>query len=156
MAGHKRRFGWSHDPAAIARLVGNFAVGAVMLGIMGLTVYETHAEVEDLRRQWNIGGPPCATATPALDPAGHFATEITYVGVDYAFDRAGVFCADVPDRTLLAPATHQVCQFNNPRFVRVRAPGEAGQTVFDIPPMQQATVIVRGGRAACVLAGWFR
>jgi hypothetical protein len=156
LIGRAKRTGRFQIPgwATVSRHAGAVVIFGVMLGLMAFTVAQTEAQIRALREQWDISGPPCAVATTALDPVEHLGTEFSYVGADYAFDRAGVYCADVPDRTLFKPVTHQVCQFNNPRFVRVHT--RAGVVVFDIPPLRVATVIVRNGRPSCVLAGWFR
>lgn len=137
----------------IARWCAGLLPVALMAVVLVIVVAPIQAQVDELRAQWNIDGPPCARTTAALDPAVHLRTEFTYVGVDYAYERAGASCADIPDRTLLRAVTHQACQFNNPRFIRVRTPAET--VTFDIPPVEHATTFVRGGHVSCVLAGWF-
>lgn len=113
------------------------------------------SEVQALKAEWTIEGPPCPIVTELLPSVVGRKPAKTFRYGDAEFSRAfgAAFCAAIPEDRLWTRASYRVCQFNNPGAVTVRTDGRS--VIFQPPVGRRLTVTVRDGVASCVVGGWF-
>lgn len=142
-------------PARVLPALQWFIVAVAVCIVPATVAFGAWSEVEALRAEWTIDGPPCpviAQLTPALigrKPPRTFR----YGSAAFTRSFGAVYCAAIPELGLWKRESYRVCQFNNPGAVTVDLGGE--RTIFRPPPGRRATVTVRKGRASCVVGGWF-
>lgn len=112
-------------------------------------------ELQSMRKQWTVKGPPCERVTQIGRWVGDGKPPRTISYGPYAFTRwsGAIYCADIPVESVFSRATYRVCQFNNPGAVGVSTGTE--EVIFQPPIGERATVTVRSGHASCVVGGWF-
>jgi len=138
--------------AAHLQVVG---LSGLLLSIVPMSVgVATWMQVEALRREWTVAGPPCRPIDPAAIPAAYdLKQSFAYMGADFAYHTGAGYCADIPERGLLTAATYQVCQFNNAGVLRVRTAG--GSYAFGPLAGHRVTVTLRRGAGRGVGGGWW-
>jgi hypothetical protein len=148
MANTKRR---KLDIDALAPL---FLGGAIALAPTGFGINQW-LELQGLRREWTVKGPPCAQVAQLGRWVGDGRPPRTIRYGPYAFTRwsGAILCGDIPEPDPFTRATYRVCQFNNPGAVAVDTGSE--KVTFQPPVGERATVTVRRGHASCVVGGWF-
>jgi hypothetical protein len=127
---------------------------ALAAGIPAWAVFALWAHQQELRRDWDIKGPPCP---PARDSWQSIVLKrephtFKYGGADFAHPFGGADCSSVPDGGFITRKAYYVCQFTGPIMIAVAT---GGRTVpYEPGPGRRATVSLRRGRLACVLGGW--
>ena len=138
-----------HAPAIVLIML-------VLVGFVVLTGYVTWVGRKADVDQWKIKGPPCATVAQVsriAAPPKRGPMNFVYAGAKFARSYGSASCATIPEDGLLTRKTYHVCQFNNPGAVTVSWGGRS--TIFEPPVGRRVTVTLRGGRASCVVGGWF-
>jgi hypothetical protein len=148
----------ARDRAANGRaLIGMGLLLAGLVTIPLIDVIRMTIVAEREEQAWTITGPACAR----VDKPSPVATSRRgvqrhrYGDISFARSFGAVSCAAFEEPGLRwKPVFYRVCQFNNPGAVTVTTPRE--RVTFEGVPGRPVTVTVRGGRASCVIAGWFR
>lgn len=129
----------------------------MVVSIPAREVYGTWAAHRAEVEAWTISGPPCpVVAAPSPRAKGKRPPKtFSYRGVTFERQHGHVSCVALPEPAGTMERRHYpVCQFNAPSYVAVTVSGRT--TVFEPGPVRPATITVRDGEPACVLAGWFR
>src|SRR5690606_26452424 len=92
-------------------------------------------------------GPPC----PAGEPVATMPKTLVLERVGFGSRSGHSACTVLNGDEGRSRSTFPVCQFTSPGLVRVTTP-DGQSTWFAPPPGRPATVSVRGGRPACVVA----
>ncbi|WP_374468972.1 hypothetical protein [Phenylobacterium sp.] len=142
-------FGGSFHAAGMIGLL------AMLLTIPGYILLSGWLERRAEIRAWTIDGPPCPQ--PAmLDPkvvGTRPAKVFSYRGARFARQSGHASCVALDEGGAFERRLYTVCQFNAPAGLAVTT--DAGTWRFQPGAGRNITVTVRGGRAACVLNGWF-
>ncbi|MEO8113080.1 MAG: hypothetical protein ABI655_01780 [Phenylobacterium sp.] len=131
------------------------SIGLVITVIPGGLALSTWAQVQALKAQWTVAGPPCQVVAQAPTSVVGRKPPLTfqYGGVTFSRAFAAANCQALPEDTLFTRESFPVCQFNNPGAVTVTAGGRS--VIFQPPVGRRATVTVRHGAPSCVVGGWF-
>lgn len=138
-------------------LVGMGVLVAALLAIPLIDVVRTAMLAKMEAREWTITGPACSVVNKPSPVATSRRGVMRHRYGDVGFARSfgAVSCAAFPEPGLRwERRVYRVCQFNNPGAVTVTT--ARGVTTFEGVPGRPMTVKVSGGRASCVIAGWFR
>lgn len=139
-----------------AQEAGLIGVLAILLAVPGFIVAESWYERWATKRDWTIAGPPCPVVErPARAVVGSKPPrDFVFNGVTFRRHFGHVSCLAFREDGFLPTGHYSVCQFSGPGAVHVIRDG--GTVVFQPGVGKNATVTVRRGQAACVVAGWFR
>jgi hypothetical protein len=143
-----RRGQWLQDVGLVGLLM-------MVASVPGYIVYAAWAADRAERATWNIVGPPCPVVSqPSRLAVGRRPPKRFQYG-ESTFTRsfAAVSCAAFSEGAPWTDKVYRVCQFNNPGAVTVVTAGR--RVVFEALPGRRVTVMVRDGKAACAVAGWF-
>jgi hypothetical protein len=133
-----------------------FALLPFLCALPGFIVFKTWVEATSLKAEWTIKGPPClpvAQASPLGIRRHKPPTTFQYHEVSFTRSFGGASCWSVPENAFWPSENYRVCRFNNPGAVVVKTGGTT--TIFEPGVGLPATVTVRGGKASCVIGGWF-
>ncbi|HWA61774.1 MAG TPA: hypothetical protein VG939_10385 [Caulobacteraceae bacterium] len=101
---------------------------------------------------WKIAGPPCPGLTAADYRTQGLSADKTFDfnGLTYSRRFGNAFCSEVATKGLMGAASYPACQFTSPDVLAVKR----GRDLFLFRPGlgRKATVTVRDGRVACVMA----
>lgn len=127
----------------------------LLVAVPAIDVYRTWAGARAEKKAWTIRGPACPVVDhPQASVVGHKPpTTFTYNKVSFTRHLGDVSCAAFREDGFMNRANYSVCQFSGPGAVTVRTATD--QVTFQPGPGKRTTVTVRGGRASCVVAGWF-
>lgn len=128
----------------------------ILCALPAFIVFKNFVETLSLRAEWTLKGPACAvvaTPSPVATRRHKPPTTFDYGPVSWTRSFGGASCGAVPENPLWPSSNYHVCRFNNPGAVVVTQ--GAQKTIFEPGVGQPATVTVRGGKASCVVAGWF-
>lgn len=136
--------------------LGLVTLAVLAAGIPSWAVYSLWAHQHELRRDWNIVGPPCPMATDTwqsivLKREPH---TFKYGGATFAHPFGGADCSSVPDGGFITRNAYYVCQFTRPVMISV-ATGDR-TILFEPGYGRRATVSLRRGKVACVIGGWLQ
>ncbi len=135
-----------------------FGMTLVLLAVMSIPaalVIANWLEMRQARAAWAIEGPPCPRlASDAILRTSRRPPHVfDYGGVRFARQYGHASCVGFREDGLFNPAIYRVCQFNAPATLAVTTGGQ--QLAFKPGVGHHATVTIRGGRASCVVGGWF-
>ncbi|HEY8571583.1 hypothetical protein [Phenylobacterium sp.] len=144
--------------------LGGLQVGGLVLMLAGLStipgyiILETWMNLESMKRDWAVEGPPCPeVVAPEARMLGKRPLKVfIYGGVRFARKTGHVDCAALPEdrRPWERAENYRVCQFTGPGVVGVTLDGK---TRWYVPGWgKPTTVTVRHGGVRCVADGWFR
>ena len=134
---------------------GTLAFLLLVAAVPSWIVYETGAARLKEHAAWTIAGPDCPVVAPAAELFGIKGPHtFSYGGAQFSRRFGHVSCAAPQDGGLMPGEVYHVCQFNGPAALAVTT--VEGTTYFKPGVGRPATVTIRGGKAACVVGGWFR
>ena len=138
-----------------AETVGMMIVLLAVMSIPSALVVANWLEMRGERRAWTIGGPPCPRlASDTVLYAARLPPHVfDYGGVRFARQYGHASCVGFREDGLFNPAIYRVCQFSAPAILAVTAGGR--EEAFRPGVGHRATVTIRGGKASCVVGGWF-
>lgn len=138
-----------------AEIAGMAGVLLMVVSIPAWAAYDTWSSQRALKAAWSISGPPCPAAERPMPVGTRLRTPRTfeYGGISFTRRFGHVSCVALPERGMFNEANYRVCQFSGPAMIAVRT--ERGTALFEPGVGRRATVIVRDGRASCVMGGWF-
>jgi hypothetical protein len=147
---------WQLMRGRVKSLGAVLALVPLLCALPAYVVFQNWVESTSLKHEWTFKGPPCpvvAQPSPVATRRHKPPTTFDYHEVSFTRSFGGASCGSVPENPLWPSVNYRVCRFNNPGAVVVEQGGQ--RTIFEPGPGQPATVTVRGGRASCVVAGWF-
>lgn len=138
-----------------AETAGMAMVLLAVMSIPSALVVANWFEMRQARAAWAIEGPPCPRlASDALLRAARRPPHVfDYGGVRFARQYGHASCVGFREDGLFNEAIYRVCQFSAPAILAVTAGGR--EEAFKPGVGHRATVTIRGGRASCVVGGWF-
>lgn len=138
---------------ALWPVIGMIGVLAIAVAVPALHMSKEWIAMRRDKDAWTIAGPACATAPDAGRTRREIRT-FDYGAATFSRRAGYAYCATLGEGLNMDRDTYRVCQFTAPIRVTVTANGHT--TYFNPGPGRRATVVVRDGKASCVMAGWFR
>lgn len=122
------------------------ATGALIL----VTAHDRQAKVAEAKA-WTVSGPPCARAAgSAWDDADAPPQIVDFGRARFARVHGATRCAEIGYDGGRSDDVFPVCQFDHPGRLEITT--DHGATLFQLGPLDPATVSVEHGAVRCVVA----